>query len=516
LVLKRRLKKNKENGIITTMVEVEKEGEEVKDIVFFAKTEGDGPRRELGLKREDRRRHMYLIGVAGSGKSRTMEKMICQDILSGHGVALIDFYGGLAKRVVDFIPSSRVNDTIYLNLADVKNPFSFNILKGVGGNYQHFLVVSNLVAALEKIKSELPSPRVIHVLRNIILALLEYQSPTLLGVKRMLLDEEYRRKVVERVSDEGVKAFWEKEYPRYDERLRTEVIIPIQEKIGAFFSIPLVRNIAGQVSSKVDIDEVINKEKILIVNLSKAIVGEEIAAFFGAMLVTKIQMIAIERLSVSENQRRDFYLYIDEFSDLITDSFKEMISQENKHYVNLILAHQYLGQLSETKRNLRIKDAIFNNIGTILAYKVNAEDALSLSKEVARRRFNKNKLANLKRYELFVKMAVNGAISDPIFARISESSLKPEENKDKIIKISRERYAEPQGLVEQKIGRWLGISKEKRKEGKKQGEIREIETNKYKSKCDKCGLEIYVPFIPDGIRPVYCRQCLKSFKDKQE
>ncbi len=486
------------------------ERREKEEIVFFAEINYDDNQKMVGIKTNDRRQHMYLIGQAGVGKSTTIKNMVCQDIRAGHGVAVIDPYGGLAKKVMDSIPSSRVNDTVYLNLTDTKNPFSFNILDGVGTSYGHFLVVSNLLAVFKKMWAELRNPRIEYVLRNTILALLEYPTSTLLGIKKILFDKDYREKIIGRLADPIVKSFWENEYSRYLKHLQTEVIAPIQEKLGSFFSIPLIRNIVGQVSSKVDIDEIISKGKILIVNLSKTIVGERVSTFLGAMLVTKIQAAIVNQLGMSGDQRRDFYLYIDEFPDFVTDSFADILSKENKSHLNLIISHQYLGQLTSVDQNLKVKDAIFNNIGTILAYRVNNEDAFFLSKKVTRPRFNKNKLVNLDKRKFYIKVMVDGVISKPLFANVSEPSLKLEGNRDKIIKISQERYTEPQRLVEEKIARWLGIIKEGGDLPWSSG------IGKYESKCDKCGIKVYVPFIPDGVRPIYCRQCLSLVKGRIE
>lgn len=480
--------------------------EQQQKIILFAKTDYRNVTRRLGIKTNDRRRHMYLVGRTAMGKTTTLENMIYQDIQSGHGVAVVDPLGNLAEKVINFIPSSRINDVIYFNPADIEHPFGLNVLEDVQAGYRHFLVVSCLVGIFKKIWTDAWSPRLEYVLRNTILALLEHPGSTLLGITRILADKEFRQTIVSQLSDPMVRTFWTKEYPKYPEHLQAEAIAPIQNKLGQFLSAPLVRNIVGQMKSKIDLNEIMNKKKILIMNLSKGIIGEDACAVLGAMMIAKIQMAAMSRINIPENQRRDFYLYIDNFHNFVTDSFAGLLSEAHEYHLNLIIAHQYIGQIA-SKKSFKIRDAVFDNIGTMVVYGVVDEDAAFLSKKFFRP-IKRTGLVDLDKYNVYIKLMIDGVVSKPFLALTLPPISKPEGNKNKIISVSRERYTEPRELIEEKIARWSGLISSP--------DSRQPQRNKYKSTCDKCGVEIYVPFIPDGVRPVFCKKCLKGFKHKME
>ncbi|MDD4996015.1 MAG: type IV secretion system DNA-binding domain-containing protein [Patescibacteria group bacterium] len=472
------------------------------NIVFFAETNYRNIRRKFGVKDKDRRQHMYLVGKTGVGKSTVFENMIFQDIQAGRGLAIVDPHGELAEKVLDFIPANRINDTIYFNPADAENPFAFNVLERVGPEHRH-LVASGLVGVFKKIWADSWGPRLEYVLRNAILALLEYPGSTLLGIMRILVDKEFRKKVVDRLTDPVVKSFWVEEYPKYPEKLRTEAIAPIQNKVGQFLSTSLIRNIVGQIKSKIDIRQIMDEGKILIMNLSKGRVGEDASALLGAMMITKIQMAAMSRIDISETERRDFYLYVDEFQNFATDSFADILSEARKYHLNLIIAHQYIGQL--ISENSRVKDAVFGNVGTMIVFRVGAEDAEFLAKEF-QPRFDETDLVDLDSHNIYVKLMIDGITSEPFSAVTLPPLVKPEGNRDKIIRVSRERYTEPKKIVEEKIVRWSGIVESN------QGLSRLNDVDKYEAKCDNCGAITYVPFIPDGVRPVYCKKCLKGMQ----
>ena len=301
---------------------------EQEEITPFAETNYRNIKRKFGIKANDRRQHMYLLGSSGTGKSTTLENMIYQDIQAGHGVAVIDPHGNLAEKVLNFIPSHRINDVVYFNATDTEYPSGFNILENSDESYRHFLIVSSLISTFKKIWIDSWRPRLEYVLRNTILALLSYPGSTLLGITRILEDEEYREMVIENLTDPVVKSFWEDEYPKYPKRLQDEVFTSIQNKVGQLFSMPLIKNIVGQVKSKINISEIIDEGKILIVNLSKGAIGEDASTLLGAIMVTEIQMAVMSRIKLSKVRRRDFYLYIDEFHTFITDSFFSMLSRD--------------------------------------------------------------------------------------------------------------------------------------------------------------------------------------------
>jgi CxxC-x17-CxxC domain-containing protein len=469
-----------------------------EEIIIFGETNYRNIRRKFGIKTDDRRRHMYLIGKTGTGKTTTLENMIYQDIQAGHGVAVVDPHGDLAEKALDFVPPRRVNETIYFNPGDIDYPIAFNILENVDPVYRHF-VASGLIGVFKKIWADSWGPRLEYVLRNAILALLEYPGSTLLGIMRILVDKDFRKKVVDRLTDPIVKSFWVDEFSRYPDRFQAEAVAPIQNKVGQFLSMPLIRNIVGQVKSKINLREVMDEGKILILNLSKGRIGEDASSLMGAMMITKMQMAAMSRIDTPEEERRDFYLYVDEFQNFATESFANILSEARKYRLNLILAHQYIAQLDE-----RVRSAIFGNVGTIICFRVGAEDAAVLAKEFYPP-FDEIDLVNLNKYEVYVKLMIDGITSQPFSAVTLPPIGKSEHQKEKIIKLSRERYAESRKIVEEKIMRWSGMLEEG---GAPQ-------RAKFESKCDNCGVTVFVPFIPDGVRPVLCKKCLKKFRQQQ-
>lgn len=423
----------------------------------------------FGIKTDDRRRHVYLVGKTGMGKSNMLETMIYQDIQAGRGVSLVDPHGELAEKALSFVPTNRINDVIYFNPADTSHPIAFNVLERVDPLYRH-LVSSGLIGVFKKIWADSWGPRLEYLLRNAILALLDYPDSTLLGINRMLVDKAYRKKVIEKIQDPVVKAFWVDEYSKYPDKFATEAIAPIQNKVGQFLSSSLIRNIVGQVKSTISMREVMDEGKILILNLSKGRIGEDNSALLGAMMVTKIQLAAMSRVDVPEKQRRDFYLYVDEFQNFATDSFADILSEARKYRLNLIMAHQYIEQLGEV-----VQPAVFGNIGTMIVFRVGATDAEFLVKELTPY-FTEEDLVNLPKYQIYLKLMIDGIASNPF----SAGTLPPIEvdmgNVQKIITISRERYAKPREVVEDKIRRWAGMETIKEPAGREEtpyGEVAE-------------------------------------------
>ena len=422
--------------------------------LFFAKTNYRNQGKRFGIKTEDRRRHIYVIGKTGVGKTALLENMTVQDIQAGKGVAVIDPHGEYAEKMLDFIPSHRINDVIYFNPADLDFPIAFNLMEKVAPAYRH-IVASGLVGVFKKIWAESWGPRLEYLLRNTILSLLEYpKETTLLGIMRMLASADYRKRVVKKISDPILKSFWEEEFEKYPNRFASEAIAPIQNKVGQFLTTPLIRNIVGQTKSSFDIRKLMDEGKILIMNLSKGRIGEDSSALLGAMMITKIQLAAMSRVDTPEEERKDFYLYVDEFQNFATESFAGVLSEARKYHLNVTLSHQYIAQLPEL-----IRDAIFGNVGTLISFRIGAEDAEFLEKEFEPI-FRKKDLVHLGKYDIYLKLMIDGTASEPFSAVTLEPFEKPEQrHKEKIVRVSRERYCTPRRNIEEKIVRWSGNTK---------------------------------------------------------
>ncbi len=422
----------------------------MNEINFFGQTNFRGERVKFGIKTDDRRRHVYLIGKTGVGKTTLLENMVIADIRSGKGVAVVDPHGEFAQKILDFVPENRVDDVIYFNPADINYPIAFNPLETVSAEYRH-LIASGIMGVFKKLWPDVWSARMEYILNNALLALLEYPGSTLLGIMRMLAEKEYRKKVVDNLADPVVKAFWTNEFARYTQRLETEAVAAIQNKVGQFVTNPLIRNIIGQTRSTVDIKKVMDEGKILIVNVSKGKIGEDNSSLLGAMLITKLQLAAMSRVDMAMEKRKDFYLYVDEFQNFSTESFANILSEARKYKLNLILAHQYIEQLHE-----KVTPAVFGNVGTIICFRIGAIDAEFLEKEFLPE-FNANDLVNLAKHNIYVKLMIDGVASRAFSAETLPPYEAPIETfSDVIIENSRNKYAMPRTLVEKKISEeWL-------------------------------------------------------------
>lgn len=427
------------------------------EITFFAKTNFRNQERVFGIKTDDRRRHMYVIGKTGMGKTNLLENLAIQDIQNGHGVAFIDPHGDTAEKLIKAIPANRINDVIYFNPADQEFPIAFNVLEKVDEEYRH-LVASGLVGVFKKIWADSWGPRLEYILRNAIMALLEYPGSTLLGVTRILVDKNYREKVVEKITDPVIKSFWVDEFSKWEARTLQEVISPIQNKVGQFLSSSLIRNIVGQTVSTFDIREAMDSQKIIIMNFSKGRIGEDNSALLGAMMITKIQLAAMARVDIPEETRKDFYLYVDEFQNFATESFANILSEARKYHLNLILANQYVNQIDE-----KVRDAIFGNAGSIVSFRVGATDAEFLEKEFEPV-FTANDIVNLPKFQVYLKLMIDGIAGDAFSATtLPPIKLEDVANEEKIIRLSRERYSSSKADVEEKIRRWTGMLSEEEK-----------------------------------------------------
>ncbi|TFG35120.1 MAG: hypothetical protein E4H47_02270 [Parcubacteria group bacterium] len=472
-----------------------------ENINFFAETTFRNQKKKFGIKTDDRRRHMYFIGKTGMGKTAAMENMAIQDIKDGKGIGFVDPHGEAAEGLLNHIPSNRINDVIYFNPSDVDFPVAFNIMEKVGMEHRH-LVASGLMGVFKKIWPDVWSARMEYILNNCILALLEYPGSTLLGVNRMLADPDYRKKIVDKVTDPVIKSFWVQEFARYNQRYEIEATAAIQNKIGQFISNPLIRNIIGQVNSTIDMRKVMDEKKILILNLSKGKIGEDNSRLLGALLITKLQLAAMSRVDIPEEQRQDFFLYVDEFQNFATESFTNILSEARKYRLALILGHQYISQMED-----EVRDAVFGNMGTLVSFRVGAEDAEFLEKEFAPE-FTANDLVNLAKYNIYLKLMIDGITSSAFSAQTLVPFVKLEKsNKEKIVKISRERYNISREAIEEKISKWTG-------------DLKTTETKPqtaqvlYDAQCSSCGKQTKVIFPPDGTRPVYCKSCLKEKREE--
>ncbi len=471
-------------------------------ITLFAETNFRNQRHKFGIKTDDRRRHVYIIGKTGVGKTTLLENMAISDIRNGNGVAIVDPHGEFADKMLKFVPKSRINDVVYFNPGDLDNPIALNVIEKVAPEQRH-LVASGLVGVFKKIWADSWGPRLEYVLRNAILALLEYPNSTLLGIMRMLTDKVYRKKVIEKIQDPVVKSFWVEEFQKYPDRFQAEAVAPIQNKVGQFLTSPLIRNIVGQVQSKINIREIMDKGQILIMNLSKGKIGEDNSALLGAMMITRLQLAAMSRIEIPEEKRRDFYLYVDEFQNFATESFANILSEARKYHLNLILAHQYIAQLEDS-----VRDAVFGNVGTIISFRVGAEDAEFLEKEFAPE-FSANDLVNLAKYDIYLKLMIDGMASRPFSATtLPPFPAPPTSYYDKVIKVSRERYSSSREEVEAKIAKWSGFGSKTLESEAAQRKDREM----HDAICSYCGKKARVPFKPDDKRPVYCDDCLEKIK----
>jgi hypothetical protein len=423
---------------------------EKNDVVYFAKTNFRGSNKLFGIKRADRRQHMYIIGKTGTGKSVLLHNLIIQDIANGEGLCVIDPHGELVEAIIEKIPEERIDDVIYFNPADTEYPIGFNVLELPDPKYKH-LVASGLMGIFTKIWANVWSARIEYILNNAILALLDTPNSTLMGINRILTDKDYRQKIIENIKDPVVKSFWINEYEEWSNQFRNEAIAPILNKVGQFLSTDIIRNVVCQTKSSIDIFDIMNQGKILLINVSKGKIGEDNSALLGAMFITKIQMAAMERVRIPEEERLDFYLYVDEFQNFVTESFASILSEARKYRLNLILAHQYVGQLM-SGFSTKVRDAIFGNVGTMIVFRIGAQDAQFLEKEFAPE-FSPEDMVNLPNYHIYLKMIVDGVSYRPFSAttlppfKLSSSAVIKEE----IIKNSRKKYGRPKYLVEEEI-----------------------------------------------------------------
>lgn len=409
------------------------------EVVFIGRTNYVASLEEkkfvFGIKRIDRRRHMYIIGKSGVGKSKLLELMIRQDIAYGQGLCIIDPHGELIDDILNFIPKERIEDVCLIDPGDIEYPSSFNPLSNIDPTFKHQLT-QGLIEVLRKQFGANWTPRLEHVFRFTVLALLDYPHATMRGMISMLTDRNYRQKVVEYIEDDMVKRFWAIEFADWSEKFDTDAIIPLVNKLGQFLSDPMLRNIFGQKENKIDLEKLMNEQKIIMINLSKGKIGEENSSFFGAMFLTKIKQAGMARAKLEPKDRHDFYLYVDEFQNIVTDTFENILSEARKYGINLVVAHQYVGQLLP-----KVEQAVLGNTGSMITFRVGGDDAVKLKADFAPI-FEVKDMINLGVGEFFIKMTIDGESYDPFSAETLKvlPATHPSYRKE-VIDASRRKYA---------------------------------------------------------------------------
>ncbi|MDB5180009.1 MAG: hypothetical protein JWN12_641 [Candidatus Saccharibacteria bacterium] len=416
-----------------------------ENISAFGLTNFRGINHQFGMLRSDRSRHVYIIGQTGAGKSGTLELFALSDIFHGHGYAIIDPHGDFAVDNMRFIPGSRMHEVVYFNPADTAFPLGFNPLE-VTNPSQKTNISSEVIGVLKRMFGESWGPRLEYILRYTILALLDRPSTTMLDITRMLTDKKFRKETLEYSTDTVVLQFWNVEFASWNDKFQSEAIAPVLNKVGAFTANPIIRNIIGQPKSTFNIREIMDEGKILIVNLSKGLIGEDNAAILGAFLVTKIQLAAMSRSDIPNiEDRRPFYLYVDEFQNFATDSFATILSEARKYALNLTVANQYISQMTDT-----VRDAVFGNVGTMISFRVSADDSPILAKQFEPQ-FEAQDLLQMHNRHFIINMVIGGEKA-PAFSATT-LTLPPEQidNTALIIENTRRNYSRPRAEVEVEI-----------------------------------------------------------------
>lgn len=403
------------------------------------------------LKPVDRARHVYIIWKTGMGKSTLLENMIYTDILNWRGVAVIDPHGDLVETILANIPKSRTNDIVLFDPADQEYPIAFNMLENSRPELRP-IVAGGLVSIFKKMFAESWGPRLEYILRNTILTLLLIPDTTMISIPLMLTHEAYRRKVVSKIEDPILVQFWNEEFAKMSPSMQSESINPILNKVGQFLSSPILRNILGQPKNPFSLRWIMDNGKIFLVNLSKWRIGEDASALLGAMMVTKFQIEAMTRADIPENERRDFWLYVDEFQNFATDSFATILSEARKYKLSLTMANQYVEQMAET-----VQGAVFWNVGSLIAFQVGYHDAVTFAEVFGGEDvITPQDLTNLKKYDIYTKLLIDGMPS-PVFSATTYAPLRerievpPQQTRDVLQKVSREKYTKKKDFVEKKI-----------------------------------------------------------------
>ena len=419
-------------------------------ITYFAATHTRGKREMFGIRAEDRGKHIYVIGKTGMGKSTMLENMAIQDIQNGEGIAFIDPHGATAEKLLDFVPQNRIKDVVYFAPFDTDFPIGFNVMEDVGFDKRH-LVVSGLMGALKRIWVDAWSARMEYILQNTLLALLEYPGSTLLDVNRMLTNKTFRSAVMEKVTDPLVRSFWLEEFAAFTDTYTREATPAIQNKIGQFTANPLIRNIVGQSKSTFDLRQIMDEQKIFIVNLSKGRMGETNAALLGSMMVVKIYLAAMSRAEEPAARMARlprFYFYVDEFQSMMNEAFADILSESRKYKLALTLANQYIEQMEEN-----VRDAVFGNIGTLICFRVGPFDAEVLE-TVFDPTFTPEDLVGLGIGQIYLTLMIDGVGSRPFSAETIPPIESPAISyRDDVIRNSRDQFGRTRAEIEASVNK---------------------------------------------------------------
>lgn len=426
-------------------------------VTYFGITDSRNKQIKFGIRREDRLKHMYVIGKTGMGKSTLLENMAIQDIQNGEGLAFLDPHGKTVDLLMEYVPEHRIKDVIYVAPFDLEHPVAFNVLEDTSGDAElnpvrAQLIVSGLMSTFKKIWKDQWSARMEYILNYTLLALLEIPEATLLDVNRMLSDKKFRNDVVARVKEPTVKMYWEKEFANYTEKQAAEAVPAIQNKVGQFISNSLIRNIIGQKFSSFDLRRAMDEKKIILFNLSIGRIGEDAVNLLGSLFVTKIYLAAMSRADKTDRELKElppFYLYVDEFQNFTNDSFAQILAQSRKYKLGLIVAHQYVKQMTDV-----VRDAVFGNVGTMIAFRVGAEDGEALEKEF-QPTFTVEDFVNLGRYQMYLKLMIDGVTSGAFSAiNLGPWPESKEQYVQQILSQSRDTYTRPRAEVEKHILEW--------------------------------------------------------------
>lgn len=416
-------------------------------ISMFGRTNYHNSNIEFGIKRSDRRRHLYAVGKSGSGKSKFLEMLIKEDLDAGKGVGVLDPHGDLVDNVLRYVPEHRIKDVVLFDPSDIDFPIAFNPLENVGEAYK-MQVTKGFIDIFKKLFGSNWSDRLEHVLRYTTLALLDSPNTTVLSILKMLTDKNYRQKIISRIQDSVVKNFWVSEFAAWSEKFDAEAITPLLNKVGQLVSTNMIRNIIGQPKTKFQIRDLMDNQKILLMKVSKGLLGEENAQVIGAMIITKMYQAAMQRADMREEDRKDFYFYIDEFQNFATDTFAEILSEARKYRLNLTLAHQYMGQLSNV-----VQKTVFGNVGSIVSFRVGSDDAGILANEY-NPIFSERDIINLGVREFYTKMSVNGEIREAFSGRTLNAPPVVNDLTQQIIHASRSSFCTPREDVEKILSKW--------------------------------------------------------------
>lgn len=412
--------------------------EEKSQITFFAKTEFRNKDSIFGIKQgEDRRRHSYIIGKSGTGKTTLIANMAIDDIRKGRGVAVIDPHGDLCNTILDYVPSNRINDVCYFNPADPEYVYPLNVLE-TKTESQKELVASGVLSIFKKLYGNVSwGPRLEHILRNAVLTLVNTPGSHLANIVDILTDKNFRERAISGLTNPTLKNFWLNEFNRMDPKFQNEAVSPILNKVGQFIASTNIRNTVAHAKSKINIQEIMDNKKILIADLSTGRLGEDNSSLLGAMIITQIQLSAMNRVFQAAEDRSDFYLYVDEFQNFATEAFIKILSEARKFKLNLIVANQYMSQLDRT-----IQDAILGNVGSIISFVVGNQDAFILAKEFGPQ-FPPEDLVKIGKYQVICKLSIDSETTQPFYATTLPPLSCKNQHRDKLIHTSQTHWGKP-------------------------------------------------------------------------